>query len=101
MICNEKRRLLHPCWFGALLLTAAAACDLSGSGGGGPPVDPGPDPLPEPVGGAHRDADAAAATLRAALIRHLDALSGVSRAERVERRLRKFRGMGVFSGGAA
>jgi len=57
--------------------------------------------LPEPVGGAHRDAEAAATTLRAALIRHLDALSGVSRAERVERRLRRFRGMGVFTDGAA
>jgi len=57
--------------------------------------------LPEPVGGAHRDAEASAVTLRGALIRHLDALSGVSRSERVERRLRRFRGMGVFSGGAA
>ena len=52
--------------------------------------------LPEPVGGAHRDPDAAAATLKAEISRHLDALSGVSGAERVERRLRKFRRMGVF-----
>src|SRR5436309_7929449 len=33
--------------------------------------------LPEPVGGAHRDPDGAAATLAAALGGHLDALSGV------------------------
>ena len=33
--------------------------------------------LPEPVGGAHRDAAAAAATLKAALIEQLDALAGV------------------------
>jgi acetyl-CoA carboxylase carboxyl transferase subunit alpha len=57
--------------------------------------------LPEPLGGAHREPGAAAATLKSALARHLDALSGVSRSERLERRLRKYRGMGVFSGGAA
>jgi acetyl-CoA carboxylase carboxyl transferase subunit alpha len=52
--------------------------------------------LPEPLGGAHRDPDAAAATLKAAVERHLDALSGVSRAAIVERRLARFRGMGVY-----
>ena len=52
--------------------------------------------LPEPLGGAHRDPDAAAATLKAAMERHLDALSGVSRAAIVERRLARFRGMGVY-----
>ncbi|HVP70706.1 MAG TPA: acetyl-CoA carboxylase carboxyltransferase subunit alpha, partial [Gemmatimonadaceae bacterium] len=51
------------------------------------------DVLAEPVGGAHRDPAAAAATLKAALIRHLDALSGVSRTERMDRRLRRFRSM--------
>jgi len=51
MICNEKRRLLHPCWFGAVLLLVAAGCDLSGSGSTNP-VDPGPGVVPpEPVGG--------------------------------------------------
>ena len=52
MICNEKQRLLQPCWLGALLLVVmAAACDLSGSGSGSP-IDPGPvGPPPEPVGG--------------------------------------------------
>jgi acetyl-CoA carboxylase carboxyl transferase subunit alpha len=52
--------------------------------------------LPEPVGGAHRDLPAAAATLRDALIGHLDRLAGLSGDELVEDRLRKFRRMGVF-----
>jgi acetyl-CoA carboxylase carboxyl transferase subunit alpha len=53
--------------------------------------------LPEPLGGAHRDPAAAAATLKAALIENLDALSGVSGAERVKRRAERFRRLGVFS----
>jgi acetyl-CoA carboxylase carboxyl transferase subunit alpha len=57
--------------------------------------------LPEPLGGAHRDPDAAAGTLKAAVIRHLDDLSGVSPKQRVERRLLKFRRMGVFQEGRA
>jgi acetyl-CoA carboxylase carboxyl transferase subunit alpha len=55
--------------------------------------------LPEPLGGAHRDPDAAAGTLKAAVIRHLDDLSGVGPRQRVERRLLKFRRMGVFQEG--
>ena len=57
--------------------------------------------LPEPLGGAHRDPAAAAATLKAALLRHLDALSGVSPMDLVERRLQKYRRMGVFSEAAS
>jgi len=52
--------------------------------------------MPEPVGGAHRDPDAAAVTLKAELLRHLDALSGVTGADRVVRRREKFRVLGVF-----
>jgi acetyl-CoA carboxylase carboxyl transferase subunit alpha len=52
--------------------------------------------LPEPLGGAHRDPDAAAATLKQAILRHLDALSGVSREAAIERRLARFRGMGIY-----
>jgi acetyl-CoA carboxylase carboxyl transferase subunit alpha len=52
--------------------------------------------LPEPLGGAHRDPAAATATLKAALIENLDALSGVSGAERVRRRAERFRRFGVF-----
>ncbi len=57
--------------------------------------------LPEPVGGAHRDPGAAAATLRAAVSGHLERLFGVSTEARVEQRLRKFRRMGVFRASAA
>ena len=57
--------------------------------------------LPEPLGGAHRDPAQAAATLKAAVIGHLDRLSGVQTEERVEQRLQKFRRMGVFRGDAA
>jgi acetyl-CoA carboxylase carboxyl transferase subunit alpha len=53
--------------------------------------------LPEPLGGAHRDPAAVAATLKAALIENLDALSGVSGPERVKRRAARFRRLGVFS----
>ena len=52
--------------------------------------------LPEPIGGAHRDPDAAAATLADAVSRHLAALDGVSPSERVRRRREKFRRLGVF-----
>jgi len=52
--------------------------------------------LPEPLGGAHRDPAAVAATLREALIRHLDELGGVSAEKLRERRLERFRVMGVF-----
>jgi len=57
--------------------------------------------LPEPLGGAHRDPDAAAVTLKQALLGHLSRLSGVGRKERIERRLQKYRKMGVFREGAA
>ena len=57
--------------------------------------------LPEPVGGAHRDWDAAAKTLAAALRENLDALSGVSGSDLVRQRAERFRRIGVFSGGEA
>jgi acetyl-CoA carboxylase carboxyl transferase subunit alpha len=52
--------------------------------------------LPEPLGGAHRDPDSAAATLADALRRHLRQLSGVSTGELLDRRLQRYRRMGVF-----
>jgi len=57
--------------------------------------------MPEPLGGAHRDPAQSAATLRAAVIGHLDRLSGVPTEERVEQRLQKYRCMGVFRGDTA
>jgi len=52
--------------------------------------------LPEPLGGAHRDPEAAAATLKAALIAQLDALAALSPDELVEQRLARYRKMGVY-----
>jgi acetyl-CoA carboxylase alpha subunit len=51
--------------------------------------------LPEPVGGAHRDPAAAADTLSQALRQHLDALGAVPPFDLIERRLQRFRRMGV------
>jgi acetyl-CoA carboxylase carboxyl transferase subunit alpha len=52
--------------------------------------------LPEPLGGAHRDPAAAAATLQAALIEQVDRLAAQGPDELVERRLLKYRRMGVY-----
>jgi acetyl-CoA carboxylase carboxyl transferase subunit alpha len=52
--------------------------------------------LPEPPGGAHRDWDAAAASLSAALRANLEALSGVSPAELIRLRGERFRRFGVY-----
>jgi acetyl-CoA carboxylase carboxyl transferase subunit alpha len=52
--------------------------------------------LPEPIGGAHRDHDGAAATLGAAVRRELANLSSRSGQELKDRRLARFRRMGVF-----
>jgi len=50
----------------------------------------------EPVGGAHRDWDATAASLRAALRLHLDDLRGKSADELIGERYDKFRRIGAF-----
>ena len=52
--------------------------------------------VPEPLGGAHRDWDAAAAELRGALRGRLAELSGVPGPRLVEDRQEKFRKMGAF-----
>ena len=52
--------------------------------------------LPEPLGGAHRDPAAAAATLKAGLIERIDELMRLSPEVLVERRLLKYRRMGVY-----
>ncbi|MFN8587950.1 MAG: acetyl-CoA carboxylase carboxyltransferase subunit alpha [Candidatus Eisenbacteria bacterium] len=57
--------------------------------------------LPEPVGGAHRDWDAAAATLAAALRANLDELAGVAPDALIRGRAAKFRKIGVFHEGTA
>jgi acetyl-CoA carboxylase carboxyl transferase subunit alpha len=52
--------------------------------------------LKEPPGGAHRDPDRMAATLKEAIVRHLGELKTASPEDRVEARYQKFRRMGVF-----
>jgi len=53
--------------------------------------------VPEPMGGAHRDADKAAALLGEALRKHLAEFDGLSSDELRIQRYEKFRSMGVFS----
>jgi acetyl-CoA carboxylase carboxyl transferase subunit alpha len=53
--------------------------------------------IEEPLGGAHRDAAATAASLKAALVRHLDALESVPREELKVARAKKIAAFGVFS----
>ena len=57
--------------------------------------------LPEPVGGAHREPEAAAATLKAEVLRHLAAQSGVEPQDRVRLRREKFRRLGVVVEGSS
>ena len=56
--------------------------------------------VPEPMGGAHRDARAAAETLRAALKRHLADLDKLGTTELVEKRYAKWRAIGRVAGEA-
>jgi len=52
--------------------------------------------LEEPLGGAHRDPERMAADLAAALGEELASLGALDPAERLERRARRLRGLGVF-----
>jgi len=52
--------------------------------------------VPEPVGGAHRDAEQAAGALKEAVVRWLDKLAQFSARELLDRRTAKYRSMGVF-----
>jgi len=55
--------------------------------------------IPEPEGGAHRDYDAASASLGEGLRQNLERISRVPIPELLENRYQKFRRLGVFSGG--
>lgn len=57
--------------------------------------------VPEPIGGAHRDWDGAAASLRASLREHLGTLRAKSADELIAERYEKFRRMGAFEEGSA
>ena len=52
--------------------------------------------IDEPVGGAHRDPASVMISFSRVVTRHLDALSGVPGGELTDRRLARFRGMGVY-----
>ncbi len=54
------------------------------------------DIIAEPVGGAHRDYDAIAASMKEVINRHLPELLSLSSEELVERRYRKYRSLGKF-----
>jgi acetyl-CoA carboxylase carboxyl transferase subunit alpha len=53
----------------------------------------------EPLGGAHRRPDEAAAALKARILHHLDDLSDVKPKELIRRRIEKYSRMGVFKEG--
>jgi acetyl-CoA carboxylase carboxyl transferase subunit alpha len=53
--------------------------------------------LPEPLGGAHRDPTAICATLRAALLRHLDALEAIGPDRLLQQRAERIAAFGVYS----
>jgi len=52
--------------------------------------------IPEPLGGAHRDASAAASSLKEAISRHLEALKKLDPTELVEKRYDKYKLMGKY-----
>ena len=52
--------------------------------------------IPEPLGGAHRDPAATAASLKAALLTHLDALEALPRERLLAGRAERIAGFGVF-----
>ena len=51
--------------------------------------------IPEPLGGAHRDAERTALNIKEKLLINLDDLVGLNKEELLERRYKKFRGMGL------
>ena len=52
--------------------------------------------IPEPLGGAHRDPQAAAKNLKTVLLRNLVEVSGLTKRDMMDQRYAKFRKMGVF-----
>ncbi|MEW6302217.1 MAG: acetyl-CoA carboxylase carboxyltransferase subunit alpha [Verrucomicrobiota bacterium] len=53
--------------------------------------------ISEPLGGAHNDAKAAAANLKAALLKHLKQIDALSTSERLQKRYEKFRAFGHYT----
>ena len=55
------------------------------------------DIIPEPLGGAHTDADKTAETLREYLLKHLEEVLKLTPEERLKQRYAKFRAFGHFN----
>ncbi len=55
--------------------------------------------IPEPMGGAHRDAKQTALNVKQALTKHLRELKELTSAELIEKRYKKYRGIGKFKRG--
>ena len=55
------------------------------------------DVVPEPLGGAHTDREAAARILQAYLLKHLEQIQALPTADRLKQRYAKFRAFGHFS----
>ena len=55
------------------------------------------DLIPEPLGGAHRNYEEAAQNLKAAILKHLDALTPLSKEQLRQQRFEKFRAVGKFA----
>jgi acetyl-CoA carboxylase carboxyl transferase subunit alpha len=53
--------------------------------------------IPEPLGGAHRNPEAAANNLKASLIRNLKELNNIAKERLIETRYQKFRKMGMIN----
>ncbi|HSY16862.1 MAG TPA: acetyl-CoA carboxylase carboxyltransferase subunit alpha [Candidatus Acidoferrales bacterium] len=53
--------------------------------------------IPEPLGGAHRDVETTAATLKTHLLRHLEEIQALTTADRMKKRYEKFRAHGHFT----
>ena len=56
--------------------------------------------IPEPLGGAHKDYDEAAALLKKSLLETLDSLNGISPEELKKSRYERFRNIAFYSEGA-
>ncbi len=57
--------------------------------------------VPEPLGGAHNDLETTAATLKSALLNHLESCLSLSVEQRLQQRYQKFRAFGRFDEGQA
>ncbi len=53
--------------------------------------------IPEPLGGAHKDFDTTAVTLKKTILKHLDKLAEMKISELLEARYKKYRKMGEFT----